>query len=148
PGGVSFGISATDIGPILKGDADNTAQANDVYGVSSIRNLLFGAGGQGEDLIARDMWRVDDHGIGDFNHVRAAFFQIAADHGINLSPITDTDGGPFTSFVSGHPFHGFEQISSDPTVVANLALAFTGPTREAFLTNLHHAGNIHPFIAG
>ena len=40
PGGVSFGISATDIGPILKGDADNAAQANDVYGVSAIRNLL------------------------------------------------------------------------------------------------------------
>src|SRR5262249_9965328 len=51
-----------------------------------------------------------------------------------------------------------EQISSDPTVVANLVLAFTGPTREAFLpggdlnintpADNHFAGNIHPFIAG
>src|SRR5262249_23846626 len=136
-----FGNSATDIGAILKGDADNAAQANDVYGVSSIRNLLFGGGDQGEDLIARDMWRVDDHGIGDFNQVRAAF---------GLAPIRDT-GVSAPGILPGDPafrFHGFEQISSDPVVVQNLITAFTGPTREAFLANGHNAGNIHPFIAG
>src|SRR5262249_16120385 len=95
PGGVDFfGNSATDIGAVLKGDADNNAQAMDVMGVSSIRNLLFGQGGQGEDLIARDLWRADDHGIGDYNQVRAAFLDIATELGIDLSPITDTGGGP------------------------------------------------------
>jgi hypothetical protein len=58
PGGVTdpvTGFTSSDIGAVLKGDADNNAQALDVMAVSSIRNLLFGQGGPGEDLIARDM---------------------------------------------------------------------------------------------
>jgi hypothetical protein len=149
PGGVDFmGNPATDIGAVLKGDADNNAQAVDVMAVSAIRNLLFGQGGQGEDLIARDMWRVDDHGIGDLNQVRAAYAGIAAQLGIDLSPIPDTPvsapGQPFT-------FHGFETLSSDPAVVQKLITAFTGPSRDTppdFLSTGHFAGNIHPFIAG
>jgi peroxidase len=145
PGGVDFfGNHATDIGAILKGDADNNAQALDVMAVSSIRNLLFGQGGQGEDLIARDIWRADDHGIGTYNQVRVAF---------GLAPITDT-GESAPGILPGDPsfrFHGFEQISSDPAVVQKLITAFTGPSRDTvpgFLSTGHFAGDINPFIAG
>src|SRR6185369_11443099 len=95
PNGVTdplTGLVSTDIGAILKGDADNNAQAMDALAVSSIRNLLFGQGGPGEDLIARDIWRAHDHGIGTYNQMRAAY---------GLSPITD-DG----------PTHGLDQITS------------------------------------
>src|SRR5262249_46957053 len=45
PNGVDiFGNTSTDIGAVLKGDADNHAQAMDVMAVASIRNLLFGNG--------------------------------------------------------------------------------------------------------
>src|SRR5262249_32871627 len=54
PGGVDvYGNSATAIDAILLGDANNNAQAMDAMAVSSIRNLLFGTSGFGEDLIAR-----------------------------------------------------------------------------------------------
>jgi hypothetical protein len=145
PGGVdAFGNSATDIGAVLKGDADNSAQAVDVMAVSSIRNLLFGQGGQGEDLIARDIWRADDHGIGTYNQVRVAF---------GLAPITDS-GESAPGILPGDPgfrFHGFEQVSSDPAVVQKLITAFTGPSRDTvpgFLSTGHFAGDINPFIAG
>src|SRR5262249_39285316 len=36
------GFFSTDIGAVLKGDADHDAQAMDVMAVSNIRNLLFG----------------------------------------------------------------------------------------------------------
>ncbi len=134
------GHISTDIGAVLKGDADHTAQAMDLMAVSSVRNLLFGHGGQGEDLIARDLWRANDHGIGTYNDLRVAF---------GLPPITDTnflitdptDGFTFVS-------HGFEQISSDVHTQRLLSDAFTGPTREGFLANGKFAGDIHPFVAG
>src|SRR4029077_3604099 len=131
---------STDIGVILKGDADHNAQAMDVMAVSAIRNLLFGQLGQGEDLISRDIWRADDHGIGTYNQVRVAF---------GLAPITDTnltltDPTDNTTFVS----HGFEQITSDLHVARLLSDAFTGATRGTFLANGKFAGDINPFIAG
>src|SRR5262249_39185958 len=97
-------------------------------------------GGQGEDLIARDIWRADDHGIGTYNQVRVAY---------GLAPITDTnitltDPTDGTTFVS----HGFEQITSNLHVARLLSDAFTGPTRENFLANGKFAGDINPFIAG
>src|SRR5262245_6172544 len=128
-----FGNTPSDIGAVLKGNADNNAQANDVLAVSAIRNLLFGQGDQGEDLIARDLWRADDHGIGTYNQVRATF---------GLPLITDTGGGTFAAYVEGQPFHGFEQISSDPAVVTKLVTAFTGPSRDTvpgFLSTGHFA---------
>lgn len=134
----------TDIGAVLKGGADINAQAMDEMAVSSIRNLLFGNDGSGnpiigEDLIARDMWRAHDHGIGTYNDLRIAF---------GLAPITDTGGGTFADYVEGQPFHGFEQISSDPAVVTKLVIAYAGPTRDAFLQNGKFAGSIDPFAAG
>jgi hypothetical protein len=125
------GLVSTDIGAILKGDADHSAQAVDVMAVTDIRNLLFDNGPPGspvgDDLIARDIWRADDHGIGTYNQVRAAF---------NLPLITDD------------ATHGFDQITSDPHVQALLEQAYTGPTRGTFLANGKNAGDINPFIAG
>jgi hypothetical protein len=151
PSGVTdplTGLVSTDIGALLKGDADNSAQAVDVMAVSDIRNLLFDNGPPGspvgDDLIARDIWRADDHGIGTYNMLRQAF---------GLAPITDT-GESAPGILPGDPgfrFHGFEQISSDPAVVQKLITAFTGPSRNTppdFLSTGHSAGDINPFIAG
>jgi hypothetical protein len=79
PGGVTdpiTGHTSSDIGAILKADADNTAQEMDVQAIRQIRNLLFvnyGLGQGGQDLIARDIQRGRDHGLPDYNTMRAAF---------------------------------------------------------------------------
>ena len=79
PNGVTdplTGHISTDIGAILKGNADGDAQANDLLAINDVRNLLFGNGGQtdnGLDLIARDVERARDHGIGSYNQVRVAY---------------------------------------------------------------------------
>jgi hypothetical protein len=67
------GHTTSDIGPILKGDADGNAQATDLLAVNEIRNLLFGGGQGGQDLMARDLQRARDHGIGSYNQVRVAY---------------------------------------------------------------------------
>jgi hypothetical protein len=67
------GHSTTGIAAILKADADNTANENDLLMIRQIRNLLFGNGAGGDDLIARDIQRARDHGIGTYNDVRAAY---------------------------------------------------------------------------
>jgi hypothetical protein len=68
------GHTSSDIGVILKGAADNNAQAMDLLTISAVRNLLFGNGQfGGQDLIARDIQRARDHGIGSYNDVRAAY---------------------------------------------------------------------------
>jgi hypothetical protein len=68
------GHTSSDIGAILKGDADGDSQAMDVLAIEDVRNLLFGNGGQGgQDLIARDIQRARDDGIGTYNQVRVAF---------------------------------------------------------------------------
>jgi peroxidase len=75
------GLASTDIGPILKGEADGDGQAMDMMAIEDIRNLLFGNGGfGGQDLIALDIQRGRDHGIPDYNSLRAAY---------GLPPITD-----------------------------------------------------------
>ena len=68
------GLTTTDIGPILKGDASGDAQADDLQAVNEIRDLLFGNGGlqdNGQDLIARDVERARVDGIGSYNQVRS-----------------------------------------------------------------------------
>src|SRR5262249_4836027 len=77
-----------------------------------------------------DIWRADDHGIGTYNQLRVAF---------GLPAITN----------DGAPYYGFDQISSDPTVVAKLLQAYTtGPAGAAFLAAGKFARDINPFIAG
>ena len=79
PNGVAdplTGHISTDIGAILKGDADGVSQADDLLAVGDIRNLLFANGGlqdNGQDLIARDIERGRDDGIGSYNQVRVAY---------------------------------------------------------------------------
>jgi len=95
------GLMSTDIGPILKGDADGNGQAMDLPAIDPIRNLLFGNGIiGGQDLIALDVQRGRDHGIPDYNTLRAA---------VGLPKLTS-----------------FSQITSDEEVQAALAIAYPG----------------------
>jgi hypothetical protein len=115
------GLVSTDIGPILKGDADGNEQAMDLMAVSDVRNLLFGNGGLGgDDLMARDVQRGRDNGIPDYNTLRIT---------LRLPAVTS-----------------FSQISSDPKVVQELEAAYPGGvnTIDAFeggLAEDHVAGS-------
>ena len=59
---------------MLKGDADGDAQAEDVEVINEVRNELFNevvpGVGYGQDLIALDIQRGRDNGIGSYNEVR------------------------------------------------------------------------------
>jgi hypothetical protein len=75
------GHTTSDIGAFLKGDADGDAQATDLLAIDEVRNLLFGNGQfGGQDLMARDVQRARDDGIGTYNQVRVAY---------GLAPVTD-----------------------------------------------------------
>src|SRR5262249_28491695 len=85
------GQTPTRIDALLQSDADAVANENALLMSRQTRNLLFGPeGAGGEDLIARDIQRARDHGIGSYNDVRAAY---------GLPRLTS-----------------FTQITSDPTV--------------------------------
>jgi hypothetical protein len=77
PAGVTdpiSGLASTDIDAILKGAASGDAQEVDLLAVRDVRNLLFGPpGAGGSDLIARDIQRGRDHGLTDYNSMRAAY---------------------------------------------------------------------------
>jgi hypothetical protein len=83
------------IGPILKGAISGNAQEIDVHVVDSVRNFLFGPPGSGGmDLAALNIQRGRDHGIPDYNSLRAAY---------GLPKVTS-----------------FAQITSDPALQASL----------------------------
>lgn len=68
------GERSTGIDAILKGAASGDAQEVDLLAVRDVRNLLFGPpGAGGSDLIARDIQRGRDHGLTDYNTMRAAY---------------------------------------------------------------------------
>jgi peroxidase len=95
------GKGGSDIGPILKAEADGVAQAMDLLAVNDVRNLLFANGGlqdNGQDLMARDVERARDDGIGTYNQVRVAY---------GLKPVTS-----------------FAQITSNVTVQQELQAAY------------------------
>jgi hypothetical protein len=95
------GHTTSDIDAILKGDADGNAQAMDALAINEVRNLLFANGAavdNGQDLIARDIQRARDDGIGTYNQVRVAF---------GLAPVTR-----------------FSQITSNVTVQQELKAAY------------------------
>ena len=95
------GHSSSDIGAILKGDADGVSQASDLLAINDVRNLLFGNGGLGgEDLMARDVQRARDNGIPDYNTLRVA---------LGLPAVTS-----------------FAQITSNPQAQQELAQAYPG----------------------
>jgi peroxidase len=68
------GLVSTDIGAVLKGDADGDAQAEDTQVINEVRDELFNevipGVGYGQDLIALDVERGRVNGIGSYNQVR------------------------------------------------------------------------------
>lgn len=92
-------LNETDIDPILKYLASDNAQEIDTIVVDDVRNFLFGAPGQGGfDLVSLNIQRGRDHGLADYNTVRAAY---------GLSRV-----------------NRFEQITSDPAMQAKLASTY------------------------
>ena len=62
------------VDPFLKGASSGTAQEIDTKVVDDVRNFLFGSPGQGGfDLAALNIQRGRDHGLADYNTVRAAY---------------------------------------------------------------------------
>lgn len=126
------GHSSSDIGPILKSLASEVANASDLKGISDVRNLLFGNGAGGQDLMARDIQRDRDNGIPDYNTLRAAvglpkvftFAQITRDVAVQkalaaaypggVNTIDAFEGGLAEDHVSGSDFGPlFQRILSD-----------------------------------
>ena len=92
-------VSQTGIDPILKYLASDRAQEVDTKVVDDVRDFLFGAPGQGGfDLVALNIQRGRDHGLADYNTVRAAY---------GLPTVTS-----------------FAEITSDPAVQASLASTY------------------------
>jgi hypothetical protein len=120
------GHTSSDIGAILKADADNGANEMDLLTISQVRNLLFGQpGAGGTDLIARDIQRARDHGIGTYNQLRVAY---------GLAPVTS-----------------FADITSDPTVQAELQSVYgtvdnVDPLEGAFAEDHVPGGDVGPTI--
>jgi len=92
-------VSETGIDSILKYLASDNAQEIDTKVVDDVRNFLFGEPGQGGfDLASLNIQRGRDHGIADYNTVRAAY---------GLPRITR-----------------FDQITTDKAVQASLAATY------------------------
>lgn len=67
-------VSEVGIDPLLKYLASDRAQEIDTKAIDDVRNFLFGAPGQGGfDLVALNIQRGRDHGLADYNTVRAAY---------------------------------------------------------------------------
>ena len=87
------------IEPLLRGLSQQTHEEIDVFVVDDVRNMLFGAPGSGGlDLAALNIQRGRDHGLPNYNAVRAAY-------GL----------GPAASWAD---------ISSDPEIQARLSNAY------------------------
>jgi peroxidase len=111
--------TSSDIGAVLKSNADNGPNETDLLLIDEVRNILFGIPhGPGTDLAARDIQRARDHGIGTYNQVRVAF---------GLAPVTS-----------------FDQITEDDAVQAKLRATYGTVARidpfEGMLAEDHVAG--------
>jgi len=92
-------INEGGIEPLLRGLAYQLHQDVDVFIVDEVRNFLFGPPGAGGfDLAALNIQRGRDHGLPGYNVARVKY---------GLDPVTS-----------------FEDISSDPEVVARLKAAY------------------------
>jgi peroxidase len=123
------GLPTTSIGPVLQGDADSDAQAEDVQIINEIRNLLFNevvpGVGYGQDLISLDIERARDHGIGSYNQVRV---------GLGLPAVTS-----------------FAQITSNVQVQQELQEAYGNvnnidPIEGGLAENLAPGANVGPLF--
>lgn len=92
-------VSEVGIAPILKYLASDNSQEIDTMAVDDLRNFLFGEPGQGGfDLASLNIQRGRDHGLADYNTVRAAY---------GLERVSD-----------------FDQITSDPALQAKLEATY------------------------
>jgi hypothetical protein len=92
-------VNPNNVAFVLKGLASQVGQENDVLLVDGVRNTLFGPPGAGGlDLAALDIQRGRDHGLPDYNNLRARY---------GLEPVTT-----------------FAEISSDPAIQAQLGALF------------------------
>ncbi len=119
------GHTSSNIGAILKADADGAANETDLLLIDEVRNVLFGIPqGPGTDLAARDIQRARDHGIGTYNQVRVAF---------GLPPVTS-----------------FAQITRNVTVQDALRATYGTVAAidpfEGMLAEDHVAGDVGPTI--
>lgn len=93
-------LTAVGIDPILKYLASDPASELDNQIVNSVRNFLFGPPGAGGlDLASLNIQRGRDHGLGDYNAVRAAYGM--------------------------RPINSLSEISPDPDVQAKLASLYS-----------------------
>jgi hypothetical protein len=126
------GHVSSDIDAILKGVASGVAQETDLLAVRDVRNLLFGPpGAGGTDLIARDIQRARDHGIGTYNQLRKAY---------GLKPVKSF--ADITSNVAVQQklqatYGTVDQIDPFEGILAedHVAGADVGPTAEAILVD-------------
>jgi peroxidase len=93
---------ANGINPLLRSLGEDFSQATDVYTVSALRNLLFAGlvGGDIDemDLIAIDIQRERDVGLGTLNQTRVA--------------------------MGFKPYNSFAKLTSDPALQANLEVVY------------------------
>ncbi len=94
-------VSSGGISPIIQGQFRELAQEIDPFVVDDIRNLLFGAGGLGLDLLALNIQRGRDHGLPSYNSMRVS---------MKLAPAAT-----------------FADISPDPDIQARLASVYASP---------------------
>lgn len=96
-------ILANGIDEILSGLAYQKAQELDALVIDEVRNFLFGPLGSGQlqDLVSLNVHRGRDHGISDYNTMRVHF------------------GLP--------PVDGFDDITSDPEMMARLQSVYVDP---------------------
>ncbi|HKB03908.1 MAG TPA: peroxidase family protein [Gemmataceae bacterium] len=109
------------VGLMLKGLASQVGQEVDLLLTDGIRSNLFGpAGSGGLDLGALDIQRARDHGLPDFNNLRNAYR-------------------------AGPAYTSFDQISSDPAIVAKLAELYPDLPQPNG-TVIRGIDNIDPFV--
>jgi hypothetical protein len=124
------GHISTNIGAILKGDADNNANEADLLLIDEIRNTLFGPpGAGGTDLAARDIQRARDHGIGTYNQVRAAYGLPAVTSFVQITSNVAVQEALQSTYGSVDKIDPFEGMLAED----HLPGADVGPTVEAIL---------------
>jgi hypothetical protein len=124
------GHTTSNIGAILKADADNAANELDLLLIDEVRNTLFGIpNAPGTDLAARDIQRTRDNGIGTYNQVRVAY---------GLSPVAsfaDITSNPAVQKALQATYGTVDQIDPFEGMLAedHLPGADVGPTIKAIL---------------